>query len=189
MGLKLLFVAALAALGAYWYWSPYVAVYQMRSAAEKLDADAFNQGVDYPKLRESLKGQFAATMAERMASTSNKSAGGAESLGAALGSILGMALVDRFVDALVRPEVVMSAMQQGRLEAEANAPSAPVSREREEVDWHLDRPTLDKVIAYTTSKAERDVPPRVGFVLERSGFADWKLTEIRLPAGALGRTR
>ncbi len=50
-------VAAIA-IGAYWYWSPFAAIHSMQSAAETRDADAFNEYVDYPKLRESIKGQF-----------------------------------------------------------------------------------------------------------------------------------
>ncbi|UUZ77388.1 DUF2939 domain-containing protein [Polaromonas sp. P1(28)-13] len=64
----------------------------------KKDADAFNERVDYPKLRESIKGQLSALLGEQMAKTQD-----AGNPFAALGSMLGMAMVDRFVDAMVRP--------------------------------------------------------------------------------------
>ena len=98
----------------------------MQSAAQEKDADTFTERVDYPKLRESLKGQLSAVMGEQMAKTQD-----AGNPFAALGSMLGLALVDRFVDAMVRPETVMRAMQEGQMapkakpEGEAAASSKP----------------------------------------------------------------
>ncbi len=40
---------------------------------------------------------------------------------------------------------------------------------------------VDKYIAYG-GKADAPVNERIGLVLERSGFATWKLTEVRLPS-------
>jgi hypothetical protein len=71
------FVLAIAALVAYWYWSPFLALKQMQSAARAQDADAFNRHVDYPRLRDSLKGQMAA----RMAAELDQSGSAAGSLG------------------------------------------------------------------------------------------------------------
>jgi hypothetical protein len=174
-------LAVIVATGAYWYWSPYVAVRQLKSAAENGDADTFNEHVDYPKLRESLKGQLAAFMADQMASntSSGDSAGAA---GAALGSMLGMALMDRMVEAFMRPEVVMRAMQEGKLKPSADSgKQAPTSSKQEKVDWSFERKGVDKLIAYG-SQASEPANKRVGIVFERTGFVNWKLTEIRLPS-------
>ncbi len=61
-------VVLLAALvvGGYWYWSPFLAVKQLQSAADERNAKAFSEGVDFPKLRESLKQQFSTMLAEKM---------------------------------------------------------------------------------------------------------------------------
>jgi hypothetical protein len=40
---------------------------------------------------------------------------------------------------------------------------------------------MNKYIAYASMRDESD-EKRVGLVLERAGFANWKLTEVRLPA-------
>jgi len=53
-------------VGAYWYWSPFLAMHQLRTAAREGDTDSFNDRVNYPRLRESLKGQFSAMMAEKL---------------------------------------------------------------------------------------------------------------------------
>jgi hypothetical protein len=190
--IKIAAIAAVVAVGGYWYWSPFLAIRQMQSAAQEKDADAFNERVDYPKLRESLKGQLSAVMGEQMAKTRD-----AGNPFAALGSMLGLAMVDRFVDAMVRPETVMRAMQEGQMspktkpvdEAPAQPADTPVAQTQQEPKnekpkWTYDRKGVDKLIAYATDpqKPGAQNSEKLGVVFERSGFANWKLTEVRLPA-------
>ena len=186
--IKAAIVIAVVAVVGYWYWSPFLAVRQLQKAAQTQDADAFNERVDYPKLRESLKNQFTALMAAKM--------GNAIDAGtplSALGTTLGLAMVNQFVDATVRPEVVMRMMRSGELspadkpQADAAAPSAPSSDKAPDSGkpkWTYERKGLDKLIAYAVDpKAPDEASGRVvGLVFERSGFATWKLTEFRLPA-------
>lgn len=188
-------VVAVVAIAGYWYWSPFLAVRQLQAAAQQKDAEAFNERVDYPKLRESLKGQLSAVMGEQMAKTQD-----AGNPFAALGSMLGMAMVDRFVDAMVRPETVMRAMQNGQMSpkaappgeataqtADKSADQTPQEPKDEKPKWTYDRKGMDKLIAYATDpqKPGAQNSEKLGVVFERSGFANWKLTEVRLPV--LGR--
>ena len=191
--IKVAAAVAVVTLAGYWYWSPFLAIRQMQSAAQAKDADAFNERVDYPKLRESLKGQLSAVMGEQMAKTQD-----AGNPFAALGSMLGLAMVDRFVDAMVRPETVMRAMQDGQMSPAAAKPSdapapttsnpdspAPAAaREGNKPKWTYDRKGVDKLIAYATDPQKPGVQnsEKLGVVFERSGFVNWKLTEVRLPA-------
>jgi type II secretion system protein G len=260
--------AAAIGLGAYWFWSPYVALYEMRSAARAADPDEFNDHVDYPRLRESLKGQISALLTREM--TTSGTGSGLERAGATLGGLLGLALVDRMVDAVVRPEAVMDAMQNGKFKlghkaqgaeeqnvaaAEVDVstlkqalalykldhgsfpsqeqglkiladPSAradaggtyleklpldpwgrsyqyrnpgtklggvdvfympPTVSAQSETEsgaspiWHTERKNVNKLIVYA-GYDDKPVREKTGFVMEREGFAQWKLTEIRLPA-------
>lgn len=43
--------------------------------------------------------------------------------------------------------------------------------------------------AYAVDPERPDVPnsERLGLVFERSGFVDWKLTDLRIPAAALSK--
>jgi hypothetical protein len=148
--LKLGIVAGLAAIAAYWYWSPLVTMYQMREAARSGDADAFNGHVDYPKLRESIKGQLSSALTRKLASDGQRDNEFAKA-GTALGAVLGRSLVDKMVDALVRPETVMQAMQQGKMMPKrqpADAPSSPAPRNEEKMQWQSERTGVDKYIAY-----------------------------------------
>lgn len=176
-------LALLAAVagGAYWYWSPYLDMKRMAAAARQGDADRFNDHVDYPRLRESLKGQFAAGMAEAMGGA------GKDNPMAGLGAMIGLGLVNTMVDAMVRPEVMMKAMTEGKLAPQkaASQPSRDGSAppERAEPSWAFERRGLDKIISYMVDpeKPTASNSERLGFVFERAGFATWKLTEIRLP--------
>jgi hypothetical protein len=177
---------AIAAVAAYWYWSPYVVMRQMRSAAIEADADSFNDHVDYPRLRESLKGQLSARITGDLASHPG-SGNPIEQAGSALGSMLGLALVDRMVDAVVRPEMVMRAMEQGRFQLQNDRRQAPDDKDagpeapaQRKASWHVERKGVDKVFIHVDGD---DASARSGpaFVMRRDGFANWKLTEIRLP--------
>ena len=170
---------AVAGMGAYWHYSPYLAIKQMRIAAEQKDADAFNEHVDYPKVRESLKGQMAAMMTERMGKSGTST--GMEGLGA----VIGLAFINPMIDAMVRPEMVMRSMQEGKFKPLPEGSGEPSSGNASKPDkvpqWKYERKGADKLIAHATD-VDGQAGARVSVVFERSGFATWRLTEIRLPA-------
>jgi hypothetical protein len=198
--IKVVTVAALVAVAAYWYWSPFLAVRQLQSAAEKRDADAFNEHVDYQKLRASIKSQYSDRWADKFGKTADSDNDFAR-LGAAFGNIIGKAVVSPIVDALVRPETIMRAMQVGHLSITATdkrpADTPPQSavnptnqtnveprNEHGKVTWAYERQGVNKVIAFATDPKHPDEQneDKLGLVLQRSGFATWKLSEVRLPA-------
>lgn len=181
-GLAALAVTFAVTVGAYWYWSPVFALRQMQSAAKAGDADAFNDHVDYPRLRESLKGQLSAVFTDKLASQPTSGNEFAKA-GAALGTMLGLAMVDKMVDAFVRPEAVMRAMQEGKLMPKTAPDAEPSGRTSggNELTWQSERKGVDKYLAHVSKVGEPE-DQRISLVLERSGFARWKLTEVRLPA-------
>lgn len=189
-------VVAIVAIAGYWYWSPYVAMWQLRSAAQSRDVPAFNEHVDYPMVRESLKGQFSIIFANKLGK-SDGSGNAIAGVGAAFGATLGMVMVNRFVDAMVRPEILMRAMQLGQLSPKANEPSntpiasadkadhpAGVEPKNDKLKWDYERQGLNTVFAYATNPKRQDETnqEKLGLVLQRSGFVTWKLTEVRLPS-------
>jgi hypothetical protein len=174
-------VLVITGAGGYWHYSPYLAMKQMHAAAEQKDADTFSAHVDYPKVRESLKGQLAAMMTGKLGS-SGASSGGLEGLGAAMG----LALINPMIDAMVSPEMVMRSMQQGDFKPLPSAAegSTGTAEPAKEPNWEFDRVDTNKLISYAVDPDSKD-GPQVGAVFERSGFADWKLTELRLPSEIL----
>ena len=185
-------VLGVAAVAGYWYWSPLLAIHNMQAAAKAKDADAFNDYVDYPKLRESFKGQLTALMADTVSQTQ-----GTANAFAALGTMMAMAMVGNLVDAMVRPEAVMHAMQNGKFAAPGqNSEDAPTqsgnsasqpghtSDGEAAAKWDYERKGANKLIAYAIDPKKPEAPAteRFGVVFQRNGFADWKLTEVRLPS-------
>lgn len=192
----------LVGVAAYWYWSPFLALRQLQTAARNGDAEEFNRHVDYPRLRESLKDQFSALVAQKLGTQQDSG-----NPLAALGSMIGLGLVNQLVDVMVRPETVMAAMTHGRLAQPAPAPTNPApvpapapgqaapenspppaegAQANDKPRWIIDRQGASRITAFAVDPAKPDEPnsERLGLVFERSGFVDWKLTEIRMPASA-----
>jgi hypothetical protein len=85
---------------AFAYASPYIALDRLKRAADARDAATVNEYVDFPALRESLKEQLGGLLRRRI---------GAESHGnplAALGAMIGVALIGPLVDAYATPDGV-----------------------------------------------------------------------------------
>ena len=169
---------------------------QLQSAAQKKDADAFNEHVDYPKLRESLKGQFSTMFADKLGKPDDSDNDFAKA-GAALGNMIGMAVVNPIVDAIVQPETIMRAMQRRATIAKVGQPSDAPARsvgkqdnqagaepKEDRLKWTYERKGVNKLVAYATDPKNPNEKnqEKFGLVLQRSGFANWKLTEVRLPA-------
>jgi hypothetical protein len=188
----IILTAAIVALGSYWYFSPYVTMRALQTAAKQRDAEAFNARVDYPRLRESIKGQSAAKLTggqpgDRSEAAHTGLASARDGLGA-LGSMLGAVVVNQVVDTFVRPEMLMRVMSLGSTE-----PGKPLNNgakeNAESVRWTTERVGLNKVVAYRQAESGDDsglhADPQKGkgpaLVFERSGFADWKLTGLQLP--------
>lgn len=174
---RLLAAAAIviaAGIAAYWYWSPYLAVRALREAAIKADAARFNEHVDFPRVRDSLKAQFA----EHIDGNAGRAGGG-------LGGLLANALVGTVIDAAVRPETIMFAMREGRFKIERNGqhdgePQAQPG-ERKQPVWRTERRGVDTLLFHVQQDdGDSGVKDRMALVMQRYGFADWKLTDIRL---------
>lgn len=175
-----------------WYFSPYLMIYQMKAAAQRQDAASFNAYVDYPRVRESVKAQFGSLINDRV-----QIAGQDIPVIASMGQAMGMMIASKMVDTLVQPETVMKVMQEGRFGVkpavrsgdDAGTMSQEASSGRGPGDraWVLDRLGADKAIAYPVSSNDPQnlTHQRVSVVIERRGFADWQLTEVRLPEGML----
>lgn len=182
-GLRWIAVAVIAATAGYWYASPYLALKQMRAAAERHDAETFNDYVDYPRLRQSLKGQMAAALTEKATRASNDSERAAAALGAGLANAFGGALVD----AMVRPEVVIRLMTQAKPGSSSSAGVVRSPSSKDDVNWTVQRLGMNKMVVYGTDKEDAATPDdqKAGAVFERTGFANWKLTELRLPSSGM----
>jgi hypothetical protein len=95
----LIVIALIAALG-FAYASPYIALNNLKRAADARDAQTVNRYVDFPALRESLKQQVTGLLTRRLDSHGNGNPL------AAIGAMIGVALIGPLVDAYATPDGV-----------------------------------------------------------------------------------
>ncbi|ACD16178.1 DUF2939 domain-containing protein [Paraburkholderia phytofirmans] len=95
----LVVIVVIAALG-FAYASPYIALNNLKRAADARNAQTVNQYVDFPALRESLKEQVAGLLTRRLGAHSNGNPL------AAIGAMIGVALIGPLVDAYATPDGV-----------------------------------------------------------------------------------
>jgi hypothetical protein len=94
-----LVIVVVAVLG-YGYASPYLALNRLKRAADERDAQTVSEYVDYPALRESLKYQIAGLLTRKIQARANGNPL------AALGAMIGVALIGPLVDAYATPDGV-----------------------------------------------------------------------------------
>src|ERR1700739_1736336 len=97
--LTLIVIVVIAALG-FCYASPYMALNTLKRAADARDAQTVNEYVDFPALRESLKQQVTGWLTRRLDVQGNGKPF------AAIGAMIGVALIGPLVDAYATPDGV-----------------------------------------------------------------------------------
>jgi hypothetical protein len=156
--LLLLLAAALA-----WYLaSPLYTLDRMRAAAEAGDSAALSGYVDFPALREDLKGDLSRKLTEE----SRKQPGGMGALGAALGA----AMVGPVVDGFVSPAGLRAAFAARKTGAQGTG-RGPVQVAEKPL---IKRRGLSQFLV--ASKED----PNSGLVFTRHGLG-WKLSGIDMP--------
>jgi len=161
-----LIALALAGAAAWLFATPYLAVSDMRRAADARDADALADHVDFPALRESLKGEIAA----RLSPTSGPAAGNPL---LAFGAALAGSLVGPAIDAWVTPES-LSWLLRGELPPVSGQSINPAA----DVDASMGYAGASTFVVEVKPKGSQARP--IQLVLTRSGIASWKLTAVHL---------
>ena len=166
--------AALLFVGAY-AGSPYWAVKQFRAAAVGGDVSRLAAAVDFPAVRESLKGQVAAAATRRVVEDPRLRDDPLAGLGMALMPVV----VDRMTDALVTPRSIAALLRQGRaVRGERGAAVDP------HVRYDYGYEGLDRfVVTVRAPGAASNRAPR--FVFARRGLFRWMVIGLEIPDGAL----
>lgn len=157
-----------AALG--WYLaSPWMVLYQMKSAVKQRDAAAVSEHIDFPALRENVKAELtAAMMAE---ATKHR---GENPLSTA-GSALALAFAGPMLDAMISPQGV-AMMLKG--EDEGLVPKAFRDTSSSDVEVTRAYKGLDTFEVKLASGQQAD--SSITLVFKRHGFANWMLTSAQL---------
>ncbi|MBF5004837.1 DUF2939 domain-containing protein [Diaphorobacter caeni] len=167
--------AVVLAIAVLLYASPYIAMHSIKKAMDAQDADALAQYVDFPVLRENLKGKMMSTIANRLPQSEDPSnpLGG---IGQALGSIV----VGAAVDNLVSPAGVMMLMQTGQFgpkvsqskPAQNDGAASEQAKGNDERSFSLTYQGFSKVRVFRKSQ------PGSAFIFRRDGLMGWKLVNV-----------
>jgi hypothetical protein len=179
---KKLIIVGVALLAAWFFATPYLTFYAIKSAAEDKDVRALSQYIDFPALKESLKANLRRKITKTLAKTHDDNPYG-NLLGAA-GSQLAVQMIDPLLDAAITPEAVAELLQARHGKAESG-PGGDAGNP-------LSFVTSDKEIAVSTgyrsfdafaiTLKEKDSGKELAaFILKRQGMFAWKVTEVIFP--------
>lgn len=175
-GLRIGAVAALlATISGWYYYTPYLAVKNMRVAAERNDSATLSRYINFPSVRDSLKASLNAWMLREVAKEQERNAF------AALGAAFAVALVGPMIEAMVTPEALAMMMKGEKPSLEKIKPKATAASATSdpETETWMGYETFDQFIVTTRKKGTTDDP--VALVFHREGLVSWKLSAIRLP--------
>ncbi|MFL5384797.1 MAG: DUF2939 domain-containing protein [Longimicrobiaceae bacterium] len=168
-----LIVLAVIFAGVWLYFTPYLALNQLQKAAQRGDEQAMAELVDFPALRESVKGNVRGAVAH--------SVGGRNPIGV-LGGILAGAVAGPVVDAVVTPQGI-AALTQGERPGSHRGEGGGDSRLRvKDVKVKRGYEGFDLFVVHFVSKDNGR--ERMALLLRREGIAHWRLSGIRIPGAA-----
>jgi hypothetical protein len=161
---------ALLAVVATSFASPWWTLHRLQSAVAHHDAGAVSAKVDFPAMRESVKGQMLASLNNLTARTMG------DNPAASMTSAMSMALINPLVDVIVSPTGVALMVEQGKIKTDRPAPPGVQAKAA---------PEQPRLAAGYRGWNRFDVTSRDGgsFIFRRAGLWDWKLAGLELPAG------
>ncbi|RKP52368.1 DUF2939 domain-containing protein [Trinickia fusca] len=192
--IALLIIAALAVAG-YTYATPYLVLHRLKQAADARDAVMVDRYVDYPSLRVSLKEQVTELLMRRVDAQKR------EHPLAAIGALVGMALISPLVDAYATPDGVAALLNglpprgepgetppappsdatsgapRGESAQSSTESAAPEAEHKPSPRTSAGYRSFDEfVVTYEDSGGHQ----RYSAIFERYGWFSWKLAAVDL---------
>ncbi|HVW51316.1 MAG TPA: DUF2939 domain-containing protein [Trinickia sp.] len=177
------------------YASPYLVLGRVRDAVQQRDAQMIDRYVDYPALRESLKQQVTQMLSRRVQTQK------LQHPFAALGALVGMALVDPLVDAYATPDGVAALLAGLPPRGEPGETPPPVIDQQSEAASQQPeaRPSPGSSATPQAPRAKgsagyRDMNtfavsyagggdrPAYSVIFHRRGWFSWQIDAVELPS-------
>ena len=166
-------ITIVVVIGGYLYATPYLALNNIKKAAQAGDSDTVSKYIDYPSVRQSFKDQMNAVMAKELMKQDNNGF-------AALGAMLASSMVDKMIDGVVTPEG-MTLMLKGKSlkDTEQDSRDAQTTETKEE-------PKPEYEAGYTSMNdfevmiKDPDQTKEVKVLMVRDGLS-WKVNKIAVP--------
>lgn len=168
----ILALLVVGAAGAAYYLSPYWALNELRKAAEEGNAEALNEQVDFPAVRQNLKDSFNAQMTKEMGNKPDDGWGQA-------GAAIAMAFSGPIIDAFVTPQNVAAVIRGEEIGAPGEKKKKKPAKPAEPPELKPHYETKDRFVVDLHEKGKEE--EKVGLVFRREGLFKWKLYSIRFP--------
>ncbi|AAZ18729.1 conserved hypothetical protein [Psychrobacter arcticus 273-4] len=155
----------------YLYASPYIALYNIKNAAEQKDADKLSGYIDFPSVKQSMKDQVKAAMVEELAASDEQD--GFE----ALGTMLAAAMIDPIIDGVVTPDGVALMLQGQKLDFDLNNDTSEDKPEakNEDIDYKAGYLSFNRFKVQIIDTDDSD--ESLDVIMHRDGLS-WKVTRI-----------
>ncbi|WP_294033302.1 DUF2939 domain-containing protein [uncultured Moraxella sp.] len=171
-------VIFILAFGGYYLASPYLTLYQLKSAVDAKDTATLIDAVDFPQVKSSVKEQLKTKVAQEIPALDTADDG------ALLGAMFATAMVDGVVDAVITPkavELILDGKDIGKQLAlgDAATPQTDTADTATSHDWQYDLgyQSLDRFGVTLT----KDNGKPVTVIMARDGLFDWKIVDVQLP--------
>lgn len=168
---KIAAIALFAALGTWFYMTPYNAYSAMAKAAENRDTTTLARYVNFPALKESVKANLSARFTAQVARQGDSDP--AATLGAAFAS----ALINPMVEAMITPDSLTAMIRNGVPPSDDAAGTTAAAESRTETTRGYEG--FNRFVV-KVRQVDRGREPVV-FVFHREGLVSWKLSAMRLP--------
>lgn len=165
-------IGLIVIIAIYLYASPYLALSNIKKAAQAGDADTLSEYIDFPSVKQGLKDQINAQI---MKEVTQEDTDGFE----ALGAMLATAMIDKAVDGIVTPDGV-AMMVQGQ-KPDLNGDAVEQTDVEQAGESKLDYKT--NYITYKSFKvslSNPDYEDNLDIIMRRDGLS-WKVHRINLP--------
>ena len=164
--------------GGYYVASPYLTLYQLKSAVDAKDTATLINAVDFPQVKTSIKEQLKTKVAQELPALD------AADDGALLGAMFATAMVDGVVDAVITPkavELILDGKDIGKqlTLGDTATPQTDTADTATAQDWQYDLgyQSLDRFGVTLT----KDNGKPVTVIMQRYGLFTWKIVDVRLP--------
>jgi hypothetical protein len=166
-------IAIVVVICGYLYATPYLALNNIKKAAQAGDSDTVSKYIDYPSVRQSFKDQMNAVMAKELMKQDNDGF-------AALGAMLASTMVDKMIDGIVTPEG-MTLMLKGKNLKDVEQGSQDIqtaeTQEEHKPEYQAGYTSMN---AFEMVIKDEDPSKQVKVLMARDGLS-WKIHKIAVP--------
>jgi hypothetical protein len=171
-----LLVLAILFAGVWLYFTPYLAMNKLQKAARQGDEQAMAELVDFPALRESVKGNVRSAVAHSVGRDRNPNG--------VLGGLLAGAVAGPVVDAVVTPQGI-AALTEGERPGQRREGSGDSRLRVKNVKVKRGYESFDLFVVHFVDKENGH--ERMALLLRREGITRWRLSGVRVPGAASAR--